>query len=123
MGEGKFSSDGPMQVSIAGSGNVKMAINRAKSISMNISGSGNIELAGIAETAEISISGSGNADCGKLQVDKALAKISGSGNVKIFANQSIKAQISGSGNVLYKGAANDIETHSAGSGKVIRSNS
>jgi hypothetical protein len=102
---------------------VKMAFNRAKSISMNISGSGNIELAGTAETAEISISGSGNADCGKLQVDKALAKISGSGNVKIFANQSIKANISGSGNVLYKGAANDIETHSAGSGKVIRSNS
>lgn len=123
MGEGKFSSDGPMQVSIAGSGNVKMAFNRAKSISMNISGSGNIELAGTAETAEISISGSGNADCGKLQVDKALAKISGSGNVKIFANQSIKANISGSGNVLYKGAANDIETHSAGSGKVKRINS
>lgn len=123
MGEGKFSSDGPLRVSFAGSGNVKMAINKAKSISINLSGSGNIELTGTAETAELNISGSGNANCGKLQVDKALAKISGSGNIKIFANQSVKASISGSGNVLYKGAANDIETHSAGSGKVIKSNS
>ena len=120
MGEGKFSSDAPLQCSVSGSGNIKMAFNSASSVSMSIAGSGNIQLSGKAETAEVSISGSGNADCQNLQVDHASARISGSGNFKIFANQSVKASISGSGNVTYKGAANDIEAHTAGSGKVKR---
>jgi hypothetical protein len=120
MGEGKFSSDGPLQISVSGSGNIKMAFNAAQLVSMSIAGSGNIQLAGKAETAEASISGSGNADCGNLQVDHAIARISGSGNVNIFANKSVKANISGSGSVVYKGAATDIESHSAGSGKVHR---
>jgi Putative auto-transporter adhesin, head GIN domain len=120
MGEGKFSSDGPLQVSISGSGNIKMGFNSAKSVIMSIAGSGNIQLAGKAENAEVSISGSGNADCGNLQVDKVNARISGSGNVKIFANNSVKANISGSGSVVYKGPANDIESHTAGSGRISR---
>lgn len=120
MGEGKFSSDGPMQLSISGSGNIKLAFNSASAVSMSIAGSGNIQLSGKAEKAEVSISGSGNADCANLQVDHAVARISGSGNVRIFANQSVKANISGSGNVYYKGAANDIEAHAAGSGKIIK---
>lgn len=120
VGDGKFSTDGPMQFSVSGSGNIKMAFNSANSVSMSIAGSGNIQLSGKAEKADVSISGSGNADCQNLQVDHATARISGSGNVKIFANQSVKASISGSGNVFYKGAANDIESHSAGSGKVKR---
>ncbi|MCX6205215.1 MAG: DUF2807 domain-containing protein [Bacteroidetes bacterium] len=120
MGEGKFSSDGPMQLSISGSGNIKVAFNSASAVSMSIAGSGNIQLSGKAEKAEVSISGSGNADCANLQVDHAVVRISGSGNVRIFANQSVKANISGSGNVYYKGAASDIEAHAAGSGKVIK---
>jgi hypothetical protein len=120
MGEGKFSSDGPFQVSISGSGNIKMAFNNAQTVSMSIAGSGNIQLAGKAGKAEVSISGSGNAECANLQVDDVIAKISGSGNVNIFSNKSVKASISGSGNVVYKGPANEIESHSAGSGKVHR---
>jgi hypothetical protein len=120
MGEGKFSSDGALQVSISGSGNIKMAFNSAERVSMSIAGSGNIQLSGKAEKAEISISGSGNAECSNLQVDDVIARISGSGNVNIFSNKSVKANISGSGSVEYKGPANDIESHSAGSGKVHR---
>lgn len=120
IGEGKFSSDAPLQCSVSGSGNIKIAFNSASTVSMSIAGSGNIQLSGKAEKAEVSISGSGNADCQNLQVDHAAAKISGSGNFKIFANKSVKASISGSGNVTYKGAANDIEAHTAGSGKVKR---
>ncbi len=120
MGEGKFSSDGPLQVSISGSGNIKMAFNNAQTVSMSIAGSGNIQLSGKAEKAEVSISGSGNAACANLQVNEVNARISGSGNIDIFSNKSVKASISGSGNVVYKGPANDIESHSAGSGKVRR---
>jgi hypothetical protein len=97
-----------------------MAFNNAQTVSMSIAGSGNIQLAGKAGKAEVSISGSGNAECANLQVDDVIAKISGSGNVNIFSNKSVKASISGSGNVVYKGPANEIESHSAGSGKVHR---
>jgi hypothetical protein len=120
MGEGKFSSDAPLLCSVSGSGNIKMAFNSASEVSISIAGSGNIQLSGKAEKVDANISGSGNADCANLQVNHVIAKISGSGNVKIFANKSVKASISGSGNVIYKGAANEIESHAAGSGKVVR---
>lgn len=122
VGEGKFHTEGTLQTNLSGSGNIKLLFNTAQSVTIRIAGSGDIQLEGKAENAEISISGSGNADCNKLQVDHAVARISGSGNVHIFSNKSVKASISGSGNVEYRGPATDIESHAAGSGKLHRIN-
>ena len=121
IGEGKFENEGTTHFRLSGSGNIKMSFNKVKDVETSISGSGNIRLSGSTHSVSAHISGSGNADCSDLVCDDASASISGSGNVKVFANKSIDAKIAGSGNVYYKGAANDIQRHVAGSGRVIKS--
>lgn len=121
IGNGKFDNDGSGVFRLSGSGNIKIGFNKMKDVEVSISGSGNIHLSGTANKVTAKISGSGNADCSELIADDVSASISGSGNVKAQANKSVDASIAGSGNVYYKGAANDIQKHVAGSGRVIKS--
>ncbi len=121
IGEGKFFNDGKGDFKISGSGSIKLSFNRYKSVDVSVSGSGNIRLSGSSNELSARISGSGNADCAELIANDVTAHISGSGNVKVFANTSIDASISGSGNIYYKGAAKDVKSHKSGSGKVVRS--
>jgi hypothetical protein len=120
-GEGEFSSDSKMDIKVSGSGNIKLDFGSFKDIDLFVSGSGNIDLKG-NPTNDISakISGSGNIDCSKVSCDNVVVTISGSGNVRVNAEKNITAEISGSGNVFYKGAATNISSKIAGSGKVIK---
>lgn len=120
-GEGGFNNKDKTDIKVSGSGNIKLDFGSFKKIDLFVSGSGNIDLKGNA-TNDISakISGSGNIDCSKVSCDNVDVKISGSGNIKVNAEKSITAEISGSGNVFYKGAATNISSKVAGSGKIIK---
>jgi hypothetical protein len=120
-GDGAFSNSGKTDISISGSGNIKLNFNSFSDLDLSVSGSGNMDLKG-AGTNNIAaaISGSGNIECSDISSNDVDAKISGSGNIKVYANKSIDAKISGSGNVYYKGTASNISSKTAGSGKVIK---
>ena len=120
-GSGAFINDDKTNISISGSGNIKLEFDTFKDLELAISGSGNMELKGNG-TNDITahVSGSGNIDCSNINSNTTDAKISGSGNIKVYAKNSIDAQISGSGNVLYKGDAPSINSKVSGSGKVIK---
>jgi hypothetical protein len=120
IGEGKFTNDGNTDFSVSGSGSIKMTVNKLDKVDVGVSGSGNVRLSGSANSVEARISGSGNADCSNLICDDAYAHISGSGNIKLNANRAIDANISGSGNVSYRGAASDVKKHVSGSGRLSR---
>ncbi|MES2330992.1 MAG: head GIN domain-containing protein [Bacteroidota bacterium] len=120
IGDGKFSNDGKTDFSVSGSGNIKMTVNKLNNVDVGVSGSGRVRLSGSANSLEVRISGSGNADCGELICDDAYAHVSGSGNIKINANRTVDANISGSGNVSYRGAASDVKKHVSGSGRLSR---
>ncbi|MCW3087978.1 MAG: hypothetical protein JWQ78_1364, partial [Sediminibacterium sp.] len=111
IGDGKFSNDGKTEFSVSGSGNIKMTVNKLNNVDVGISGSGKVRLSGSANSLEVRISGSGNADCDELICEDAYAHVSGSGNIKINANRAVDANISGSGNVSYRGAASDVKKH------------
>ena len=118
---GSFSSDEETKIMVSGSGNIHLASASFKAVNLAISGSGNIVLkGGAANSVLVSVSGSGNADCSDIAADNAEVKISGSGNAKVNVNKSLSANISGSGNVYYKGNATDISTKVMGSGKTIK---
>jgi hypothetical protein len=121
IGKGNFSNDGKLSLAVSGSGNIKLEINNAKSVDCSIAGSGKIEVSGKAETLLTSISGSGSVDAYSLYTNEVTARISGSGNAKVFANKTIDASISGSGDVRYKGAPESIQKKTAGSGRVVKS--
>lgn len=118
-GDGNFSNDGTTDISISGSGDIKLSFDRFAALEIKISGSGSMKLKG-KETSKISatISGSGNIDAYDVSANEVTAKVSGSGNVNVTATKSIDAAISGSGNVNYKGSVADIKQKTSGSGKV-----
>lgn len=120
-GDGSFTSDEETKIMLSGSGNIHLASGSFKSLNVAISGSGNILVkGGSANSVLVSVSGSGNADCSDIAADNVDVKISGSGNAKVNVNKSLSADISGSGNVYYKGNATDISTRIIGSGKAIK---
>lgn len=108
-----------MDLTISGSGNMRLDSLSTQTITAKISGSGNIDLKGkdTSENLSATISGSGNVNTLELAVNKATVNISGSGNCKLLVKQNLKATISGSGDVLYSGSP-IVESSVSGSGSV-----
>jgi hypothetical protein len=108
-----------LELTISGSGNINMDSLSAVNCFMNISGSGNMQLNGASsgQHQEIKISGSGNVNTLNHSFNSVDVSISGSGSASVWAVSDLKTNISGSGDVIYKG--NPIITSSnSGSGSV-----
>ncbi|MBI3133461.1 MAG: DUF2807 domain-containing protein [Bacteroidetes bacterium] len=108
-----------LEMNISGSGNITLDSLQTTNYAINISGSGNVKLAGAqTATSQIThISGSGDINTLNLPTSNCDIHISGSGKAQVWAISTLKADISGSGDVIYKG--NPVITASAsGSGEV-----
>lgn len=108
-----------LDVSISGSGNIKVENLSVKEMDMGISGSGDIYFAGtdVAENTTYSISGSGDIKTENLQSKKVTIHVSGSGDVRVWAVDELDAKISGSGDVYYKGRP-IVDARTSGSGGI-----
>jgi hypothetical protein len=107
-----------MEVSIAGSGHLHADSLYCESLEAKISGSGHIVLNGAANEAQFRISGSGAIRAFDYLVEYLDCRISGSGSLRVYANKELKASISGSGNIRYKGNPASVDCHTAGSGSI-----
>ena len=117
--DGKFSSDDKIEVNVLGSGNVKMELN-APEVEAKITGSGDIDISGNTKNAVYSTMGSGNIKAEDLKAENTEAKTMGSGNIKAFASVKLKATITGSGDISYKGGgAVTSEVHGSGSVRAV----
>ena len=108
-----------MQVSIGGSGNVKIPQGTFNSLECSISGSGSIEIMGRTNSAEFVVSGSGDVQAKDLEINELNTQISGSGTVSAHVVAVLKAQVSGSGDVYYSGNP-AVESQVSGSGTVSK---
>jgi len=107
-----------LQLQVSGSGNIELANITATDIRANIAGSGNIVLKkGDANSENIQITGSGNIDSRGLRVANATTQISGSGSARVQAQEKLDVTIAGSGDVYYTGKAK-VTKKIAGSGSV-----
>jgi len=107
-------------VAVAGSGDIDVVV-EAKTVKAAISGSGDISLKGTTISFDASIAGSGDIEAYGLKAEKADMKISGSGDMTISVEKELKARISGSGDIRYKGNPKYEDSKVSGSGS-IRSN-
>jgi hypothetical protein len=112
----KFSSDEPVSIDIAGSGDVKLDV-RTPKVDADIAGSGNLSISGETKDVDVSIAGSGNFKGEDLKAENAKVKIAGSGDAVVFADVQLNAKLIGSGNVSYRGNA-IVEKKVVGSGSV-----
>lgn len=107
-----------LKLRISGSGNIDLeAI--AKSIECSINGSGDINLSGSTDELEVTIHGSGNVDAVRAEAKRVYVNVRGSGSSKVYAIDYLNADISGSGDVSYKGKP-DIDSDVNGSGDIKR---
>ncbi len=105
------------KASISGSGDVTLTV-EAESMKASISGSGDMELEGKTTDLDVSVSGSGDIKAFDLIADNVEASVAGSADLKVTANQMLKARVSGSGDITYKGNPSKIDSKSSGSGDI-----
>jgi Putative auto-transporter adhesin, head GIN domain len=132
-----------IQLITSGSGNINHDAINAQTASLNSSGSGNInvqtvqvfdkldvdgsgsgsfDIAGSCDELELTLSGSGNFGEHDFISEKVVARMSGSGNANVSVSYDLNAQLSGSGNLVFKGSPILMATSTSGSGQVIDGN-
>ncbi|RZS90651.1 head GIN domain-containing protein [Aquimarina brevivitae] len=103
--------------SLSGSGELNLQI-EAESVEGNLSGSGEIVLKGSCTDFNANLSGSGDIEAFELKASNADTVISGSGDIEVYATRFLKAIISGSGDIFYKGNPETTEKLVSGSGDI-----
>ena len=106
-----------LEVSLAGSGDIVLDI-EATSIDGSLAGSGDMTLKGKTNDLEISLAGSGDIHGFGLQANNTDVSVAGSGDIEIVSNKSLKARVSGSGDIQYKGNPAKEDTKVSGSGSI-----
>jgi len=106
-----------LDMSVSGSGNIRLSDLTAESAGCSISGSGSLELKGSASTGKLSISGSGKYRGDSFRLNGLNVNISGSGTCSTLVEDKLVARVSGSGDVYYSGNPS-VDARISGSGKV-----
>ena len=102
---------------IGGSGNIEIASLRVEEARFAVAGSGNIRASGEAGTSNISVAGSGDVDLGNVQSRSAEVSVMGSGDVRVRASETANVSVMGSGDVAVIGQAR-CNVRKMGSGEV-----
>ena len=116
IGQSKINAD-TLKLNISGSGEADLDVD-TKLLETIISGDGKVKLQGIAGTHEFEISGSGSLEADELITTTSKIHISGSGDAFIAVIDAIEIEISGSGNVKYKGNAEITKQNLSGDGSI-----
>lgn len=107
------------KTSMSGSGDITIEV-EANSIEASMSGSGDITLSGRTSNFDATISGSGDIKAYELEADNVEATVSGSADIKVTANKMLKARVSGSGDIHYRGNPEKVDTKTSGSGDISK---
>lgn len=105
------------KTSVAGSGDLKLRV-EANSIDASLAGSGDLTLNGSTRDIEASIAGSGDIHAKNMKAQNADVRVAGSGDIAIHCSKSLKARVSGSGDIDYYGNPDKQDTKVAGSGAI-----
>ena len=92
-----------MDISVAGSGDLKIENALVTSVNASVAGSGTVKISGSADKANYSVAGSGDLYASDFKVQDISASVAGSGDIKCYAVEHLKARVSGSGTIGYKG--------------------
>lgn len=106
-----------LKIEITGSGDVKLDLN-AQEVVADITGSGAISLTGNTGRLNVSVTGSGDFKGFDLTSKETDVSVNGSGDAEVVATEMIKARVSGSGDIVYKGNPERSDTKTSGSGDI-----
>ncbi|NME71153.1 head GIN domain-containing protein [Flammeovirga aprica] len=111
-----------VSVNVSGSGTATIDDIVVRNLYANVSGSGKVMLSGMSSNFTARVSGSGSISDFDLVSSDVDADCSGAGSISFTCIEKLKARVSGSGNIFYKGNPVDIDTAVEGSGKIEKVN-
>jgi len=117
--EDKISTN-QLEVALAGSGDLTLDIETSE-VEGKIAGSGDLTLKGSTNNLIAKVAGSGDFHGFDLQTNNTDVAVAGSGDAEVVSNQSIKARVAGSGDIVYKGNPEKEDNKVAGSGDISKS--
>ena len=106
-----------LNVSLAGSGDIKVDV-QANHVTGAIAGSGDLTLRGKTNKLEAKVAGSGDFHGFNLESNHTEVAVAGSGDAQVVSYITLKAQVAGSGDVVYKGTPSNKNAKVAGSGSI-----
>lgn len=117
IGESLITAADQLDLDVSGSGEIELDL-EALDITSDLSGSGKIRLMGTAHDQIVRVSGSGDYLAFDLIAEDCEVSVSGSGQVEVYLNGELDANVSGSGDIIYRGTPTSIDASVDGSGEV-----
>jgi len=117
IGQTKIANRDNLDLDVSGAGSIRMEVDAPK-VNAGISGAGLVNLKGQTKDFELGLSGAGKARCYELLSENTQVRISGAANAEVYASMKLDVDVSGAGNVKYKGEATDINKNISGAGSV-----
>ncbi|WP_460218729.1 head GIN domain-containing protein [Psychroserpens sp. MEBiC05023] len=106
-----------LTVSLSGSGDIVLDI-QTKSVSGKVTGSGDVTLKGSTTDLKAGVTGSGDFHGFNLQATNTEVSVTGSGDAAVVCNGVLKARVTGSGDIEYRGNPTSRDTKVSGSGSI-----
>lgn len=105
-------------LTLQGAGNFSVTGINSRTLTVVLSGSGNIDATGTTTKLDVTISGEGNTMMRQLIARDAKAALGGDGSIMLTATHSLTARVSGSGTILYGGNPAYVNQKVTGSGTI-----
>jgi hypothetical protein len=100
---GTLFSSTELKIRHSSSGRIRTTLIDGTLVDVVLSGSGKIDLFGVAATAKYTLNASGKIDALELMAEDVEATNTGSGNIYVYATDFLDAEITASGNIIYRG--------------------
>ncbi|TYA56352.1 head GIN domain-containing protein [Formosa maritima] len=108
-----------LEVSLSGSGDVTLIL-KVDTLKCDLTGSGDIKLKGSTNNLEATLTGSGDINATSLTSNHTDITVTGSGDANVVSNISLKARVTGSGDIKYSGNPEKEYTKVSGSGSISK---
>lgn len=106
-----------LEIEVNGTGDVELSVTSDR-IETRISGTGDVELEGETDQHYVSISGTGDVEAPDLVTRETTARVSGTGDCLVHATESLKARVSGLGDIRYLGDPASVDRSTSGLGSI-----
>lgn len=110
----------PALVSLGNQGSASIVVTGVEGSTLTVEslGSGTVSLTGRVDALELDVQGSGDIDAKALTATRAHVTVHGSANVDVLVEESLDAQVNGSGDITYRGNPVKVERRINGSGDI-----
>ena len=115
-GQNKISGS-DLRMKVSGAGSIRLEVD-VPELTIDLSGASEIDLKGETRRFELNSSGASKARCFELLTEETVVDISGAGEAQVYASQKLDVEVSGAGNVRYKGEVKNINQQVSGAGSV-----